>query len=58
MLVHKVVGKYFTHLYFILKNIAAGTAVRFEPGEDKSVDLVEIAGNKYNTVNQIKIMFS
>ncbi|WP_102348138.1 urease subunit beta [Bacillus sp. Marseille-P3661] len=27
-------------------NIAAGTAERFEPGEEKEVDLVEIAGNK------------
>jgi urease subunit beta len=25
-------------------NIAAGTAVRFEPGEEKKVDLVEFAG--------------
>ena len=53
-----LLGKISRILNFILKNIAAGTAVRFEPGEDKSVDLVEIAGNKYNTVNQIKIMFS
>lgn len=27
-------------------NIAAGTAVRFEPGEEKQVELVEISGNK------------
>ncbi|UOQ84962.1 urease subunit beta [Gracilibacillus salinarum] len=27
-------------------NIAAGTAVRFEPGEEKEVELVEIAGHK------------
>ena len=27
-------------------NIAAGTAVRFEPGESKTVSLVEIGGNK------------
>lgn len=27
-------------------NIAAGTAVRFEPGEEKKVELVEFAGNK------------
>jgi len=27
-------------------NIAAGTAVRFEPGQDREVELVEIAGNK------------
>ena len=27
-------------------NIAAGTAVRFEPGQDRDVELVEIAGAK------------
>ena len=27
-------------------NIAAGTAVRFEPGEEKTVELVSFAGNK------------
>lgn len=27
-------------------NIAAGTAVRFEPGQDREVELVEISGNK------------
>jgi len=27
-------------------NIAAGTAVRFEPGEEKEVELVAIGGNK------------
>ena len=27
-------------------NIAAGTAVRFEPGEEKQVTLVEFGGNK------------
>ena len=27
-------------------NIAAGTAVRFEPGEEKEVELVAFAGNK------------
>ena len=27
-------------------NIAAGTAVRFEPGEEKDVELVSFAGNK------------
>ena len=27
-------------------NIAAGTAVRFEPGEEKQVELVEFGGNK------------
>ncbi|WP_058306473.1 urease subunit beta [Gracilibacillus massiliensis] len=26
-------------------NVAAGTAVRFEPGEEKEIELVEIAGN-------------
>ncbi|MEO7769350.1 MAG: urease subunit beta, partial [Ferruginibacter sp.] len=27
-------------------NIAAGTAVRFEPGEEKQVELVTFGGNK------------
>ncbi|MGH1471976.1 MAG: urease subunit beta [Cellvibrionaceae bacterium] len=27
-------------------NIAAGTAVRFEPGQDRQIELVEIGGNK------------
>ena len=27
-------------------NIAAGTAVRFEPGQEREVELVEIAGKK------------
>lgn len=27
-------------------NIAAGTAVRFEPGQDRQVELVELAGDK------------
>ena len=27
-------------------NIASGTAVRFEPGEEKGVELVEFGGNK------------
>ncbi|WP_338875818.1 urease subunit beta [Spirosoma sp. SC4-14] len=27
-------------------NIPAGTAVRFEPGEEKEVELVELGGNK------------
>ncbi|WP_026882587.1 urease subunit beta [Clostridium akagii] len=27
-------------------NIASGTAVRFEPGEEKSVELVELGGKK------------
>ncbi len=27
-------------------NIAAGTAVRFEPGQTRTVELVEMAGNK------------
>jgi urease subunit beta len=30
-------------------NIAAGTAVRFEPGEEKTVELVEFGGNKILT---------
>ena len=28
-------------------DIPAGTAVRFEPGDEKEVDLVEVGGNKY-----------
>ncbi|WP_017729054.1 urease subunit beta [Halalkalibacterium ligniniphilum] len=32
--------------YGMRLNIAAGTAVRFEPGEEKQVDLVAIAGSK------------
>lgn len=28
-------------------NIAAGTAVRFEPGQDREIELVEIAGKKH-----------
>jgi len=31
---------------FLHQNIAAGTAVRFEPGDIKTVELVEIAGNR------------
>jgi len=27
-------------------NIAAGTAVRFEPGQDRTVELVEVAGKQ------------
>ena len=27
-------------------NIAAGTAVRFEPGQERTVDLVEISGDR------------
>jgi hypothetical protein len=27
-------------------NIPAGTAVRFEPGEEKEIELVEVGGNK------------
>lgn len=27
-------------------NIAAGTAIRFEPGEEKDVELVEVGGNR------------
>jgi urease subunit beta len=30
-------------------NIPAGTAVRFEPGEEKTVELVAFGGNKINT---------
>jgi len=28
-------------------NIAAGTAVRFEPGEEKEVELVQLGGNRH-----------
>ncbi|MGN8646491.1 urease subunit beta [Gracilibacillus sp. HCP3S3_G5_1] len=28
-------------------NVPAGTAIRFEPGEEKEIELVEIAGNKH-----------
>lgn len=34
------------HLFVCWQNIAAGTAVRFEPGDSKTVELVEIAGNR------------
>ncbi|RTL59535.1 MAG: urease subunit beta [Sphingobacteriales bacterium] len=36
-------------------NIAAGTAVRFEPGEEKEVELTEFGGNKiiYGFNNQV-----
>ena len=39
-------------------NIAAGTAIRFEPGEEKTVELVSFAGNKKlvgfnNLVNRV-----
>ena len=39
-------------------NIAAGTAIRFEPGEEKIVELVSFAGNKKlvgfnNLVNRV-----
>ncbi|WP_332696866.1 urease subunit beta [Halalkalibacter lacteus] len=27
-------------------NVAAGTAVRFEPGEEKEIELVEVGGNR------------
>ena len=39
-------------------NIAAGTAVRFEPGEEKEVELVEFGGKKkyigFNNLNRWK----
>lgn len=28
-------------------NIAAGTAIRFEPGDEQEVELVALAGNRY-----------
>lgn len=33
-------------------NIAAGTAVRFEPGEEKTVELVPYGGNKKLLINK------
>ena len=40
-------------------NIAAGTAVRFEPGEEKTVELVSFGGNKiimgFNNLSNKKI---
>ncbi len=40
-------------------NIAAGTAVRFEPGEEKEVELVSFGGNKrifgFNNLTNKKI---
>jgi urease subunit beta len=32
--------------YGLRLNIAAGTAVRFEPGQERSVELVELAGER------------
>ena len=32
--------------YGMRLNIAAGTAVRFEPGQERTVELVELAGNR------------
>jgi urease subunit beta len=32
--------------YGMRLNIAAGTAVRFEPGQERTVELVEIAGDR------------
>lgn len=37
-------------------NIAAGTAVRFEPGQERTVELVELAGAKVVYGFQSKIM--
>ncbi|MEO8006665.1 MAG: urease subunit beta [Betaproteobacteria bacterium] len=37
-------------------NIAAGTAVRFEPGQERTVELVELAGAKTVYGFQAKIM--
>ena len=37
-------------------NIAAGTAVRFEPGQERTVELVELAGAKTVFGFQSKIM--
>ena len=37
-------------------NIAAGTAVRFEPGQERTVELVELSGAKVVYGFQAKIM--
>ena len=37
-------------------NIAAGTAVRFEPGQERSVELVQIAGDRVIYGFNAKIM--
>jgi urease subunit beta len=37
-------------------NIAAGTAVRFEPGQERTVELVELAGAKTVYGFQAKVM--
>ncbi len=37
-------------------NIAAGTAVRFEPGQERTVELVELAGAKVVYGFQAKVM--
>jgi urease subunit beta len=37
-------------------NIAAGTAVRFEPGQERSVELVEIGGDRVIYGFNAKIM--
>ena len=37
-------------------NIAAGTAVRFEPGQDREVELVEVAGSKSIYGFRVEIM--
>ena len=37
-------------------NIAAGTAVRFEPGQERTVELVELSGSKVVYGFQAKVM--
>ena len=37
-------------------NIASGTAVRFEPGQERTVELVEFAGDKEIYGSQGKVM--
>jgi urease subunit beta len=39
-------------------NIAAGTAVRFEPGQSREVELVELAGSRHVFGFQGKVMGS
>ncbi len=37
-------------------NIAAGTAVRFEPGQERTVELVEISGDRIIYGFNVKVM--
>ena len=44
------------HAYGMRLNIAAGTAVRFEPGQTRTVELVELAGERKVYGFQGKVM--